>query len=137
VCGPCAGSPIDYRCSACGAPGCAYLAGRCARCSIQLLVTRLLADDTGAVPDHLLPLVNMLSTTSRPDSTLRWLTRPCVQALLTALPHCPPRSFTRCWTSDSLRPTSRCTCVLKEEIGYWIMERYSKLTRCTIVNYSN
>jgi hypothetical protein len=85
LCGPCAGVDTDYLCQACGQAGQLHYAGCCLRCSARLRATELLANDDGRVPTHLAPLVEVLATTTRPDSTLRWLTKPTPSKLLHAL----------------------------------------------------
>lgn len=83
VCGPCAGSSIDYRCTTCDQPGLQHYAGTCLRCSVRRRAATLLADEHGYICSQILPFIVYLAAEERrPDSTLRWLDHPKTIALL-------------------------------------------------------
>lgn len=74
ICGPCAGTAIDYSCRRCGYPGLIYAAGTCARCVLTERVDDLL--QSGGPPDvtaQLKPLRDALTAVEHPVTVLRWL----------------------------------------------------------------
>jgi hypothetical protein len=85
ICGPCAGSPRDYLCVRCGAPGEQHFLNLCKRCSVIVATEQILSSATGTIPDELAKLPAALARHGRPDSTMRWLDRPLPKALLASL----------------------------------------------------
>lgn len=85
ICGPCAGSAVDYVCKRCGHAGEQHFEQTCLRCSIAVLARDLLATTTGSVPKPFEELPDRLAQRGLPSSTLRWLYQPAPRALLTAI----------------------------------------------------
>lgn len=82
ICGPCAGSTLDYICSTCGAAGDQHFEQTCIRCSVAVLTRDLLRAEKGTVSDRLADLPDLLARRGNPLSTLRWLQKPAVRTLL-------------------------------------------------------
>ena len=85
ICGPCAGSRFDYRCSKCGTAGRVYAAGNCYRCRVEIRLAALLGGGQGPIPDHLVPLADALLAAEKPRSVLVWLDRSPAAQLLARL----------------------------------------------------
>ncbi len=85
ICGPCAGTSLDFTCSRCNHPGDLLRDSVCARCIVTERVTRLLSTNSGAVPEQLVPLAAALTGTEHPRSVLTWLHYHPSTTLLTSL----------------------------------------------------
>lgn len=85
ICGPCAGSRFDYRCSRCGIAGRVYAAGNCHRCCVEIRLMALLGGGPGRIPHHLAPLADALLDAAKPRSVLVWLDRSPAAQLLAQL----------------------------------------------------
>ena len=85
ICGPCAGSGMDYECIVCGQAGPRHFARTCHRCSIIRLTRDLLTGPRGSVPVGLEQFPDYLATRGQARSILRWLTKPTTGALLSSL----------------------------------------------------
>ena len=81
ICRDCAGITRDFVCDRCHFEG-RLLARLCERCALTDRLTVLLDDGTGHVHPPLTPLFDQLRNTQRPDSGLRWLSKPGPRALL-------------------------------------------------------
>lgn len=91
LCGPCAGTELDYTCRTCHQPNQLYAEGRCARCVLLDRVGELLTGPGGrdgageAVGAWLRPVADTLATAGRAESVLRWLQRGRGASLLVQL----------------------------------------------------
>lgn len=81
VCGPCAGSELDYRCAMCEEPGRMYQRGRCVDCVLEVR----LHDVLGPASEHLEPLRAALMLEPDARTVLAWIRRPGVDAALREL----------------------------------------------------
>lgn len=81
VCRDCAGITRDFLCDRCHFEG-RLLARLCERCTLTDRLAALLDDATGHVHPLLVPLFDQLRSMQRPNSGLRWLSRPQPRALL-------------------------------------------------------
>lgn len=103
ICGPCSGSPLDYRCSRCGNAGRVIAAGKCYRCCVDQRLHELLANADGHIPDHLAALADALLAAEKPRSVWVWLNRSAAPPLLALIAHQPdPPTHT---VLDSLPPS--------------------------------
>lgn len=103
ICGPCAGSPLDYRCSRCGNAGRVIAAGKCYRCCVELRLNELLADADGQIPDQLTALADAMLAAEKPRSVWVWLNRSAAPPLLALIATAPgPLTHT---VLDSLPPS--------------------------------
>lgn len=82
TCGPCAGSPFDYRCRRCGNAGRVIVAGNCYRCCVDIRLHELLANSDGQIPGQLTPLADSLLAAEKPRSVWVWLNRSTAPQLL-------------------------------------------------------
>lgn len=73
ICGPCAGSTVDFTCRVCGRPGRLHADGCCARRVVAHRVHDLLSDHTGEVAPQLQPLEQALTAAPNEYSVLNWL----------------------------------------------------------------
>lgn len=73
ICGPCAGSTVDFTCRGCGRPGRLLAGGCCARCVVAHRVHDLLSDHNGVVVTQLRPLAQALTAAPNEYSVLNWL----------------------------------------------------------------
>ena len=73
LCGPCAGTDIDFTCRQCGRSGNPYGHGRCAYCVLADKVTDLLAGPDGTVPPELQPLAEAFTRVHLPFNAIRWI----------------------------------------------------------------
>lgn len=95
LCGPCAGTELDYTCRTCHEPNQLYAEGRCARCVLLDRVGELLTGPSGrsggrdgageAVGAFLRPVADTLAAAGRAESVLRWLQRGRGASLLVQL----------------------------------------------------
>ena len=84
ICGPCAGTTLDYRCRHCGQPG-VEVDGRCSRCVTADLLTDALRGPESGIPGPLRPLVAALQAAPDPRSVAVWLKGSAAADLLRAL----------------------------------------------------
>lgn len=82
-CGPCAGTELDYRCTQCAQPGRMYSRGLCVDCALERRLDELLGPigEAGTLEQ----LRAGLLTESNTRAVLRWLAKPAVAAMITAL----------------------------------------------------
>ena len=73
ICGPCAGSTVDFTCRGCGRPGRLHADGCCARCVVADRVRGLLGNRDGVVAQQLQPLATALTSAPNEYSVLNWL----------------------------------------------------------------
>lgn len=72
VCGPCVGYATAFACAECGIDCATYKQGRCARCSLKMLLEVGLAGADGAVHPQLEPLRGAFLASQRPAMILLW-----------------------------------------------------------------
>ncbi|GAA1408506.1 MULTISPECIES: site-specific integrase [Micromonosporaceae] len=75
VCGPCAGTTIDYTCRTCGQAEERYRHGECVRCVARSKLEDQFRRPDGSVPAELTPLLAALAAAHRPRSVLAWVER--------------------------------------------------------------
>ncbi|GAB3436425.1 hypothetical protein [Actinophytocola sediminis] len=85
ICGPCAGSTVDFTCRRCGQPGRLHTDSCCARCVVTHRVYGLLGGDDGTVAQQLQPLAQALTSAQNAYSVLNWLYYHPAAALLADL----------------------------------------------------
>lgn len=85
ICGPCGGSPFDYRCERCGMAGRTNNEGKCFRCRVENRLQQVLGGPTEQVPDHLIPLMEALVAAAKPRSVWVWLNKSAAAVLLAEL----------------------------------------------------
>jgi hypothetical protein len=83
ICGPCAGSDLNFDCRRCGNPGHFHTEGNCARCIASDRVHAFLSHD-GTLAQQLHPLTEALAA-AVPWSVLSWLNRSSAATLLASL----------------------------------------------------
>lgn len=77
--------PTSWRsCPTCGQPGRIH-AGRCAQCTINRRLRKLLAAENGLIPKHLQAFYQTVTATSRPSTVESWLNRSTTPAILREL----------------------------------------------------
>lgn len=74
ICGPCAGTTLDFRCTVCGGAG-IRSGGLCSRCYTANQLRDAFVGPDGEVFDQLKPLVNALSDADDPRSVAVWLSK--------------------------------------------------------------
>lgn len=74
ICGPCAGAGPTPPCTTCGNEEGSYTAGQCLRCVLHHRVRDRITRSDGTQHPQLTPLLDALSDTAEPASTLHWLT---------------------------------------------------------------
>ena len=74
VCGPCSGSTLDFRCTACSEAG-IRSGGLCSRCYTANQLRDAFAGPDGEIFDQLKPLVDALSDAGDPRSVAVWLSK--------------------------------------------------------------
>lgn len=89
VCGPCSGSPLDYRCRQCGNAGRVIAAGKCYRCCVELRLHELLDGADGQIPVELTALAKAMLAAEKPRSVWVWLNRSAAAPLLELIAHQP------------------------------------------------
>ncbi|MBV8347469.1 MAG: hypothetical protein JOZ49_08035 [Mycolicibacterium sp.] len=72
LCGPCAGIGLDPRCASCDRPGRHYSPGRCAHCTLEVVLRDLLSGSDGEVPAQLEPVYRTLTGAGNPRGLIRW-----------------------------------------------------------------
>ncbi|HUO36454.1 MAG TPA: hypothetical protein VMU34_00690 [Mycobacterium sp.] len=72
LCGPCAGIGLDPRCASCDRPGRHYSRGRCAHCTLEVVLRDLLSGSDGEVPAQLEPVYRTLTGAVNPRGLIRW-----------------------------------------------------------------
>lgn len=73
ICGPCAGAGPTPPCTTCGNEEGSYTAGRCLRCVVRHRVRDRITRSDGTQHPQLTALLDALSDTAEPASTLHWL----------------------------------------------------------------
>jgi hypothetical protein len=74
ICGPCSGTTLDFRCTACGEAG-IRSGGLCSRCYTANQLRKAFAGPDGDVSAQLKPLVDALSEAKDPRSVAVWLSK--------------------------------------------------------------
>lgn len=74
ACAACTGNTASFGCRRCGREDNVF-GSCCAPCTLHERLTALLSDDTGAIHPRLRPVYDALLASTRPQTTLYWLTR--------------------------------------------------------------
>jgi hypothetical protein len=84
LCRTCAGITTDLDCTRCGTEAERHRRGICARCALRDDLVDLLSDKGGPRPE-LLPLIDVLCASARPESIHTWKRHPDVVSVLTGM----------------------------------------------------